>query len=41
MYGVALALRAQFYFEAIRNWGDSPKHFQPAYAQAAGRALPT
>lgn len=41
MYGEALALRAQFYFEAIRNWGDLPKHFQPAYAQAAGEPFPT
>jgi hypothetical protein len=30
MYGEALTLRAQFYFEAIRNWGDLPAHFQPA-----------
>ncbi len=30
MYGEALALRAQYYFEAIRNWGDLPAHFQPA-----------
>ncbi len=27
MYGEALTLRAQFYFEAIRNWGDLPLHF--------------
>jgi len=31
MYGEALALRAQYYFEAIRNWGDLPMHFEPAY----------
>ncbi len=40
MYGEALTLRAQFYFEAIRNWGDLPAHFQPAYAQASGDAFP-
>ena len=28
MYGEALTLRAQFYFEAIRNWGDLPAHFE-------------
>ena len=27
MYGEALTLRAQFYFEAIRNWGDLPAMF--------------
>jgi hypothetical protein len=27
MYGEALTLRAQFYFEAIRNWGDIPAQF--------------
>lgn len=27
MYGEALTLRAQFYFEAIRNWGDLPARF--------------
>ena len=31
MYGEALTLRAQYYFEAIRNWGDLPAHFEPAY----------
>ena len=30
MYGEALTLRAQFYFEAIRNWGDLPAHFEPS-----------
>ncbi|MFM6975544.1 MAG: RagB/SusD family nutrient uptake outer membrane protein [Sphingobacteriaceae bacterium] len=29
-YGEALALRAQFYFELIRNWGDVPARFVPA-----------
>jgi hypothetical protein len=33
MYGEALTLRAQFYFEAIRNWGDLPEHFLPAAKQ--------
>ncbi len=28
-YGEALALRAQFYFELIRNWGDVPASFVP------------
>lgn len=29
-YGEALALRAQFYYELIRNWGDVPATFIPA-----------
>ncbi|QKJ29567.1 RagB/SusD family nutrient uptake outer membrane protein [Mucilaginibacter mali] len=29
-YGEALALRAQFYFELIRNWGDVPAQFNPS-----------
>ena len=33
MHGEALALRAQYYFEAVRNWGDLPDHFQSAYKQ--------
>lgn len=33
IYGEALTLRAQFYFEAIRNWGDLPAHFDPAATQ--------
>jgi hypothetical protein len=41
MHGEALALRAQFYFEAIRNWGDLPAHFKPAYAMAAGNPFPS
>lgn len=40
MYGEALTLRAQFYLEAIRNWGDLPKHFVPAYLQAASNQFP-
>jgi hypothetical protein len=30
LYGEALTLRAQFYFELIRNWGDVPAQFIPA-----------
>ena len=30
LHGEALTLRAQFYFEAIRNWGDVPAHFLPS-----------
>jgi len=41
MYGEALTLRAQFYYEAIVNWGDLPAHFQPAYALALGNPFPT
>lgn len=40
MYGEALTLRAQFYFEAIRNWGDLPAHFVPAYTQASTVQFP-
>jgi hypothetical protein len=29
-FGEALTLRAQFYYEAIRNWGDLPAQFVPA-----------
>jgi hypothetical protein len=29
-HGEALALRAQFYLELIRNWGDVPQRFVPA-----------
>ncbi|NIG57529.1 RagB/SusD family nutrient uptake outer membrane protein [Chitinophaga sp. Cy-1792] len=32
-YGEALTLRAQFYFEAVRNWGDLPLQFVPAADQ--------
>ncbi|MDZ7936041.1 MAG: hypothetical protein U5M51_13960 [Emticicia sp.] len=28
-----LTLRAQFLFELIRNWGDVPAPFAPAYKQ--------
>ena len=30
LYGEALTLRAQFYHELIRNWGDVPAPFLPA-----------
>ena len=30
MLGEALTLRALFYHELIRNWGDVPAHFEPA-----------
>lgn len=41
MYGEALALRAQFYFEAIRNWGDLPEHFQSAANLALENPFPS
>lgn len=40
MHGEALALRAQFYFEAIRNWGDLPEHFSPAADIAVTNPFP-
>lgn len=33
LYGEALTLRAQFYFELIRCWGDVPAPMTPAYKQ--------
>lgn len=41
MYGEALTLRAQFYFEAIRNWGDLPAHFTAGYNQALDNPFPS
>lgn len=41
MYGEALTLRAQYYFEAIRNWGDLPAHFQPAAELALTNPFPS
>lgn len=41
MHGEALTLRAQFYFEAIKNWGDLPAHFQPASSQALDDPFPS
>jgi len=40
MVGEALTLRAQFYFEAIRNWGDLPSHFEAAEALATEDPFP-
>jgi starch-binding outer membrane protein, SusD/RagB family len=40
MLGEALTLRAQFYYEAIRNWGDLPAHFEPAEVQATKDPFP-
>lgn len=40
MLGEALTLRAQYYLEAIRNWGDLPAHFAPAYASASADPFP-
>lgn len=33
LYGEVLTLRAQFYFELIRNWGDVPAQFIPSADQ--------
>lgn len=41
MHGEALTLRAQFYLEAIRNWGDLPAHFEPAEVLATKDPFPT
>jgi starch-binding outer membrane protein, SusD/RagB family len=41
MYGEALTLRALFYLEAIRNWGDLPAHFQPASELALANPFPS
>jgi hypothetical protein len=30
LYGEALTLRAQFYYELVRNWGDVPAQFVPS-----------
>ena len=40
MYGEALTLRVQFYFEAIRNWGDLPAHFSSASNLAGANPFP-
>lgn len=34
LHGEALTLRAQFYFELIRVWGDVPAQFEPSADQA-------
>ncbi len=41
MYGEALTLRALFYLEAIRNWGNLPAHFQPASELALSNPFPS
>lgn len=40
MYGEALTLRAQFYFQAIVNWGDLPAHFSPSSILATENPFP-
>jgi len=40
LLGEALTLRAQFYFQAIVNWGDLPTHFQPSSTVAASAPFP-
>ena len=40
LYGESLTLRAQFYLEGIRNWGDLPAHFTSAANQAGTRPFP-
>jgi hypothetical protein len=41
MYGEALTLRAQYYLEAIRNWGDLPANFSSAYNLAGSNPFPS
>lgn len=41
MLGEAYTLRAQFYFDAIKIWGDLPAHFKPSYASAVADPFPT
>lgn len=41
MLGEALTLRAQFYYDALRNWGDVPEHFQPSHVQAPTNPYPS
>ncbi len=38
--GEALTLRAEFYFEAIRNWGDLPENFSSAAVLAPLNSFP-
>ena len=33
LHGECLVLRAQYYYELIRNWGDVPAPMEPAYAK--------
>lgn len=41
MYGEALTLRAQYYYEAIVIWGDLPTHFSPASTLANNNPFPS
>jgi len=41
LLGEALTLRAQFYYEAMVNWGDLPTHFSPAAALASSNPFPS
>ena len=34
LHGEALTLRAQYYFELVRNWGDLPAQWQPSAFEA-------
>ncbi|MBF9221801.1 RagB/SusD family nutrient uptake outer membrane protein [Hymenobacter ruricola] len=34
LYGEALTLRAQYYFELVRNWGDVPAPYEPTVTGA-------
>src|SRR4051812_29861334 len=34
LYGEALTLRAQFFYELVRNWGDVPAPFTPSYTHS-------
>ena len=41
MHGEALTLRAQYYLQAIVNWGDLPAHFAPAAQLAISNPFPS
>lgn len=41
LHGEALTLRALFYLEAIRNWGDLPMHLKPAEELAVVDPFPS
>jgi starch-binding outer membrane protein, SusD/RagB family len=41
LHGEALTLRAVYYLEAIRNWGDMPSHLKPAEELAASNPFPS
>lgn len=40
MLGEAMTLRAQFYFDLIKNWGDVPAHFNPSEQEALANPFP-